>query len=123
MADQPHKGGNGGLLPTEVAFDYVKSEFFRVVHSDGVIGGITPPGNLHFAFYSERPPIPKRAVHKVSPTGQLGEQVPEKAVIRDAFIREMDVDVVMSLAVAESFHAWLGQRIEDLKKVAAGGVV
>jgi hypothetical protein len=49
-------------LPQEdevVVFEYIKSQLFRVIHSDGAIGGITPTGNVHVAFYSDRAAIPK----------------------------------------------------------------
>jgi hypothetical protein len=120
LAENP-SGGNGGSAPAEVAFDYIKSQFFRVIHADGIMGGPTPQGFLHFTFYSERPPLPRRMVHKVSTEGILGEPILEKAVVRDALIREMDVDVIMRIDVAEQFHKWLGQRIQEMKKIAAGG--
>jgi hypothetical protein len=108
-------GGNGKPAP-EVAFDYIKSQYFRVIHADGIMGGPTPQGYVHFAFYSERPPLPRRQVHKVTPTG-LGDVIPEKTVARDAIVREMDVDVIMKIDVAEQFHQWLGQRIQEIKRL------
>lgn len=121
MAEQSPKGGNG--QPTqEVVLDYIKGQYFRVVHADGMIGGPTPQGNLHIAFYSERPPIPKRMVQPVSATGVLGNPIPEKTVVRDCTaVRELDVDVIMTFQVAEQFHQWLGQRIDELKKAIQGG--
>jgi hypothetical protein len=113
--------GNGARRPIEVAFDYIKSQFFRAIHADGAIGGGTPQGHIHFAFYSERPPLAKRQVHTVSPQGDLGAPIPEKTVIRDAIVRELDVDVVMTVAVAEQFHIWLGQRLQEIKKMTSGG--
>jgi hypothetical protein len=118
LADKP-TSGNGHPIP-EVAFDYIKSQYFRVIHADGVMGGPTPQGSLHFAFYAERPPLPRRVVHKVTPEGMLGDQIPERTVTRDALIREMDVDVVMRLEVAEQFHTWLGQRLQEMKQQMPG---
>ena len=112
---------NGGHPRHEIAFEFIKSEFFRVVHADGMLGGPTPQGHMHIVFYSERPPIPKRMVHRVGPTGELGEVIPDQIVVRDALIREMDVDVIMTLAVAENFHQWLGQRLDEIKKAMSGG--
>jgi hypothetical protein len=113
VAEQP-KGGDGSPHQ-EIAFDFVKSEFFRVIHVDGVIGGPTPRGLLHMAFYSQRPPLPKRIVQKITPTGQLGESVAEKMVVQDAIIREMDVDVIMSIDVAKQVHQWLGERLNEIE--------
>ena len=55
--------------PTTLKFEYEKSEQFRTVFADGAIGGVTPRGYVHVAFYSERSPIPKVVVHK--PLGSL----------------------------------------------------
>jgi hypothetical protein len=119
LSENPNSAGNGKPSP-EVAFDYIKSQYFRVVHADGALGGLTPQGHLHFAFYSERPPLPRRVVHPVNNAGQLGDPILEKMVIRDALIREMDVDVIMRLDAAEQFHKWLGDRIQELKQAVAG---
>jgi hypothetical protein len=121
LAEDLPKSGDGP--PTqEVVLDYIKGEFFRVIHADGVIGGPTPQGLLHVAFYSERPPIPKRMVQTLTPTGALGNTIPEKTVVRDCnAVRELDVDVMMTFQVAEQFHLWLGQRLEEWKKVIEQG--
>ena len=116
MAEAP----KDGRPVREVTFDYIKSQFFRVIHADGAIGGITPHGFLHFAFFSERPPLAKRLVHPMTPQGELGGPIPEKTVIRDAIIREMDVDVIMTLQAAEQLHTWLGQRLDEIKKLTSG---
>jgi hypothetical protein len=66
----------------EIAFEYIKSNLFRVIHADGAIGGVTPSGNLHLAFFSERPAIPRMIVHKRDPSGTLGPPIPEKTITR-----------------------------------------
>jgi hypothetical protein len=116
------RAGNGAPSVQEVAFDYIKSQYFRVIHADGVIGGGTPQGHVHFALFSERPPLAKRQVHSISSQGVLGAPIVEKTVIRDAIIRELDIDVIMTVAVAEQFHQWLGQRLEEIRKMTSGGV-
>jgi hypothetical protein len=121
LAEQPSKGSNGQPAK-EVVFDYIKGEYFRVIHADGMIGGSTPQGNLHVAFFSERPPIPKRTVQTVNALGALGDQIPEKTVVRDCtVVREMDVDVIMSFQVAEQFYKWLEQRLDEMKKMMQRG--
>jgi len=47
----------------------------------------------------------------------LGETVVEKSVVRDAIVRELDVDVIMTYSVLENLHAWIGQRLEELRKL------
>jgi hypothetical protein len=109
--------GNGGGVAQEVAFDYIKGQFFRVIHVDGAIGGITPQGHVHIGFFSERPPFARRIVQRANPDGTLGEAVVEKTVVRDAIVRELDVDVIMTYSVLENLHAWIGQRLEELRKL------
>lgn len=118
MTDSTEKGpkskGNGSSGAT-VAFDYIKSQAFRVIRADGAIGGITPNGHIHMALFSERQAIPRRIVTKVNPDGTLGDQVPEQTESRNSIVREMDVDVIMTVDAAELLRDWLIQRIGEFK--------
>ncbi len=92
----------------EVAFDFIKANDFRVVWADGAIGSITAHGHVHIALYSERPAIPRRQVFKVDlETGALGELIPEKTIGRNAYVRELACDVMMTPDVARSMGQWL----------------
>ena len=101
--------------PTNVLFEYIKSQMFRVIHADGAIGGITPSGNLHMAFYSERPAIPRAQVHRREEDGTLGPLVPEQTISRPGVVREMDVDVVLSAAAVDGLIQWLNERKKELE--------
>jgi hypothetical protein len=94
-----------------IAFEYIKSQLFRVIHADGVIGSVTPNGNVHVAFFSERPAIPRMMVYPRNPNGTLG---PEKTLARPGIIREMDVDVVLSPAALDLMLTWLADRKREL---------
>lgn len=100
--------------PSEnVVFEYIKSPFFRVIHADGAVGGVTPSGNIHFALYSERGPIPKQTVHGRNPDGTLGDPIPSQTISRAGIIREMDVDVVMNRALVPVLITWLKKALEQ----------
>jgi len=101
--------------PPEVTFDYIKSNLFRVIHCDGAIGGVTPSGNLHIAFFSERPAIPRTLVHARDDHGTLGPPIPERTQGRPGVVREMDIDVVLSPRAADALILWLQQQKEALK--------
>src|SRR3990172_8149969 len=58
-----------------LAIDYIKSNLFRVIHADGVIGGITPRGLIHMSIWSERPTIPQHIVHEMSPSDGIGPEI------------------------------------------------
>ena len=111
MVDDEHSGGNGNA-GNRVAFDYIKSQHFRVVRADGAIGGLTPTGGVHFALYSERHAIPRRHVHQIDGS-RVGAMLPNETVSRDAIVREMDVDVFLSIDVARSLYQWLGEKIGE----------
>ena len=119
MISPPDKTPDGSSTPEgePIAFHYIKSNFFRVVHADGAHGGITPRGLVEMNFFSERHPIPKKVVHTLLPTGQMGPEVREERVERDGPVREVDVGVIMDLAAAKSLHAWLAEKIEVLTKL------
>ncbi len=96
------------------SFDYIKSNLFRSIRADGAIGGITPNGHIHMAFYSERHAIPKREVYSINEDGTLNEL--REAYTRSSYVREMDVDVFLALDVAKNVHEWLGKVIEESGK-------
>ena len=83
--------------PTEVSFDYIKSNIFRVIHADGAFGGLAPNGNIHMALYNERQAIPTQMVYALEGIG-LGPEIKGKRKGRGGLVREVEVDVIMSLA-------------------------
>lgn len=114
--DTRPSGKGGGAPPESITFHYLKTQNFRTIHADGVIGNITPAGYIHMAVYTERPAIPQEMIQKVNPDGTLGEVIPEKTIVRDGIVREMDVDVLMSVAAAKSIKSWLEDKIKDIEK-------
>ena len=97
-----------------IKFHYIKNSNFRVIHTDGVIGSITPANLIHMSLFSERPCIPQEVIYEVLPDGVLGE--PVEQVSKDGFVREIDIDAVFSLEAAKSFHDWLGKHIAQVEK-------
>ena len=96
-----------------VRFHYIKSNLFRVIHVDGAYGGITPSGDIHCAVYSERGAIPQVTEHLVTETGFLEDQ---QVVLegKAGLVRELDADLVLSLAAAGELRDWLTKRIDEL---------
>lgn len=103
-----------GAPRDRVTIEYIKSQYFRVIHADGAIGGVTPGGNLHFALFSERPAIPRRVVTLLEGE-RFGANVPEETVVREGLIREMDVDVILTLAAAEELGKLLLRMASDAR--------
>jgi len=101
-----------------IAFDYIKSNCFRVIHVDGVHGGPTPGGDkIQMGLFSERTPIPLREEYSLTDAGKLGERT--KVAKRDALIREVEVEAILSLPMARRLVIWLEEKlkaIDDIQK-------
>lgn len=101
-------------LTKEIAFKYVKSNLFRVIHADGAWGGIAPRGYIHMALYSERQAIPTHSAIPFSEDGPIGK---EKFERDSSFVREVEADVVLDLATAINLRDWLSDRIGTMNEL------
>jgi hypothetical protein len=107
--------------PKEIGFDFIKSNFFRVIHADGAFGGLTPNGNIHMGIYSERMPFPQKIVHSLesAPAGQqkLGPEIMDRREGRKAAIRELEVGIVLNIAQAIVLRKWIDDRIKQYQQL------
>ncbi len=101
-----------GNSPVNVKFDYIKSNFFRVVHADGVMSSMTPRGQLHLSIWTERNPIPRQVVHAVDEENFLGPEI--SRISRDAVIREVEVGVTLDISMAKALVNALNQVIQTV---------
>ena len=60
-------------IPSEVEFDFIKSNFFRVIKADGAFGGVAPNGAIHMQIFSERQPIPHTTTRGVRRRGKQAQ--------------------------------------------------
>jgi hypothetical protein len=111
MADEPPEGER------RLQFDYLKSSLFRVVHADGVVGGLTPRLDIIMNFWSERQPIPRTMIFLLKEDDTLGEEVRSERVSRDAIVREVEAGVVMDLESAKSLRDWLDSKINEAERI------
>ena len=93
-------------------FDFIKSNSHRVIHVDGVWGGISPNYNIHISVVSERPPIPNRIVQELTENGLT--EVKSEREIRDALVREVEATLIMDLPTAHAFLQWLSNKVKEL---------
>lgn len=98
-----------------VQFHMIKSNHFRVIHGDGVWGGVTPQGNISVGIFSERGTIPQVVEYKVDPSGGLGEEADRQT--KGGYVREIEVEIVMNRATTISVIKWLKDRIEDIDRI------
>jgi hypothetical protein len=102
--------------PEKLRIEYIKSNFFRIVHADGAIGGTSPRLELFITFYSERFPIPKVLVYQKTPEGSPGEELTAERESKAGIIREAEVGVTLDLPTAKSLAVWLNEKIAELEK-------
>ena len=104
------------LADGDIEFHFEKANFFRVIHVDGAFGGVSPGNQLiHMSVFSERQPIPKLIVQRVS-HGVLGEEISEKRVGKSGIFREIEADLVMSVDIAIAIRGWLDEKINQIQK-------
>ncbi len=101
-------------MADRVKFHYLKAPAFRTIHVDGVLGGPTPSGFLNAAFFSERLPILQTSTFRINPDGTLGAEMIEEREAREGITREVEVNLVMSVAAATELHKWLGEHLRTI---------
>jgi hypothetical protein len=102
-------------VPEKIKFDYIKGNLFRTARADGAWAGTNGFSDLVLSFYSERTPIPKQTVHRLTEQHTLGDEILEERVSRDAVVREVEISVSMSLDVAKALSTLLSQQIENIE--------
>ena len=103
--------------PGTIKFDYIKGTQFRVVHVDGIHGGVSPNGRfIQMAIFSERAPIPKREVFKLD-AGKLGDKIATEQ--RNAVVREVEVELLMSIDTAKSICTGMDEKIKLIEHIQA----
>ncbi|MBZ5613937.1 MAG: hypothetical protein LAO23_08015 [Acidobacteriia bacterium] len=92
-------------LPSTIKFYHEKGNFFRVIHVDGAIGGLTPTRDIFMSLYSQRVAIPRIIEQRVSLEGQVGEEVHREG--KDGIFRELEIGVVLTPTTARQIAEWL----------------
>ena len=106
--------GKSSTPPSSVELHYIKSSNFRVVHCDGVWGGLTPRGNIAMNCFSERSAIPTKVEHKLTPDGSLGEEILRES--KGGVVREIEIEVLLDMNMAKSVLAWLTDRVAEAEE-------
>lgn len=101
----------------QIQFHYKKSNLFRVIHSDGAWGGLTPELDVFFTFFNSRPPIPEMLVQKIDDDGKLGDEIPELGISKKGIVREVEVGVVMKSEDVQNLIIFLQDRLANIKKI------
>lgn len=106
----------------KVHFYYEKAHQFRVIHADGVHGGLTPRMNIHMAVFSERNPIPQRETYLLRPDDIIQGEEKDLRVQKEGFFREVEADIVFSIDTARNVAKWLSEKVAEAERVLKGQV-
>ena len=114
MSEDVKKGPPGiDVGAGEIRFDFIKSNYFRVIHVEGAFGGSSPHNLINMAIYNERWPIPKQ-ITKEFKENKAGREI-DRAT-RDAIVREVEAQLVMDVATAKRICEWLQKQIGSIEE-------
>jgi hypothetical protein len=105
-----------------IDINYIKSELYREVSCDGMMGGPTPSEKIWLGFYSERLPVPRVVRHGLMPGAAEGQwsldPTSEPVVVegKSGLIRNLEVGLYMSIDTAEQLRDWLVENLEKFKE-------
>jgi hypothetical protein len=100
------------VSPSAVKFHLVKGNFFRVIHADGVIGGITPGREIFLSLFSERGAIPQLIEQAINADGSLGAEIKRSG--KEGIVREIEIGVMLNAKTAKLIADWLSKQAEIL---------
>ena len=101
----------------KIKFNYVKSNLFRVIHTDGATAASSPNENITINLYSQRFSIPEEVIFDLDEDGAIVSEGlitnREEENIDTTIIREIDVLAVMSLETATELLSQLQSIIAE----------
>ncbi len=109
------------IQPSSIKIHYHKANFFRVVHVDGVFGGITPSRNIFVSLYNQRTPLPTLIEQRFCADGTLGDEISREG--KTGVFREMEVGIVLTAPVAREIAKFLMEQarlLEESKPIPKG---
>ena len=102
--------------PKDIRFVYEKARHHRTMHSDGAWSAVTPHAEVQISFYNDLRRMPSSVRHAIREDDTLGPGEPEQG---SDLVREVDVTVVMNVAVAKATVELLNQMIAQADKALA----
>lgn len=112
-------------LTSRIQLEYVKSNLFRVIHTDGAIADENPNGHIAITLFSQRFSVPEKILLNVNQEGRVisesfiideDEEKIDKKVIREVdVISIMDVDIARQLAfqILQETGGFEGDELDD----------
>src|SRR4051812_49283616 len=115
-------------MPTSGAFDSIKfvyeyADGYRLYPANGMVGGLTPKGDLRVDFYVEAFAIPASVTQAIKPNGELGAELrrePEGDGNTAVVKRHIQLAVLIPGSQIDSFAVFLAQKAIELKGLMKG---
>lgn len=99
----------------EVRFVFKEADDFKLVHINGVWGGVSPRGELVCNFFFEHTQVPEEEIRFVDEEGALTEKSkrkPSKPIV----VRELRVGISMAKEQAVSVANWMLEKVKEFKQ-------
>jgi hypothetical protein len=91
-------------LSSRIQLEYVKSNLFRVIHTDGAIADENPNGHITVTLFSQRFSVPEKVLLDFNQEGEIIKESfvtdEDEEKVDRKIIREVDVISIMSISVA-----------------------
>ena len=114
MAEASNKPNDGH--PTEYPLFYIRGNYYRMIHVDGIYGGGAPTvGNIVMTVFSHRIALPKSTVNN----GQ-GQEIIERRVAENGIENELEASLVMDINTAKIMRQWLDSTISNCEAAMGG---
>jgi hypothetical protein len=99
----------------KIFIDYLKSNFFRVLHVDDIGIRLTPDLDIQVILWNERASIPKRLAYEIEEDGSFGELIEEECEDRKSIIREVEAVFTIDLETADSIASHLRELVDAVE--------
>jgi hypothetical protein len=99
----------------KIFIDYLKSNFFRVLHVDDIGIRLTPDLDIQIILWNERASIPKRLAYEIEEDGTLGALIEGDCEDRKSIIREVEAVFTIDLEMADSIATSLRELVDELE--------
>lgn len=99
--------------PLKVAF--TQATFYRSIQADGAWGRISPAGMIHMSFFNDCGPIPAMTRQEFDASGKPNPDMQLVFANEANIVRQLEVDVVMSLEAAKAVRENLDNFIRILE--------
>ncbi len=112
---RPSASQPGPTPPKRVEAQYVKSNLCRVIRADGAYGGVTPQGAIHMGLFSEHTASPIKSLFELDHELHTATEQAQRSPFQ--WVREIEVDAIMTREVAIGIRDWLDAQLKQLAEV------